>query len=59
MDCDLTAEAYSNLATNELVRHGFDVSKLINVTIILYPKNCTGAKVKKYFISLHHIKERV
>ena len=26
---------------------------------ILYPKNCTGAKVKKYFISLHHIKERV
>jgi hypothetical protein len=26
---------------------------------ILYPKNWTGAKVKKYFISLHHIKERV
>lgn len=36
-----------------------NLQNIISEFNILYPKNCTGAKVKKYFISLHHIKERV
>ncbi len=34
-------------------------TKALYDLFILSPKNWTGAKVKKYFISLHHIKERV